>query len=103
MANTTSRLNSGATWSTRCESVRVPQLEVTAPGVVPVPVEVEQDVETAVEAQPRMAVEVGVDPQVAAGLDRVQAAALEVGVDDQPRDAGQGSPGSRGTPPSCTG
>ena len=69
--------------------VAVPQLEVALPRVVPLGVEVVEDVEAPVEAEHRVLVEVGVDVEEPAGLDPVEAAAAEVGVGDEPGDPGE--------------
>src|SRR4030095_7441206 len=49
--------------------VGIPQLEVAAPGRIPVAIEVEQQVEPAVKLESRMIIEVGVDLKVAARPD----------------------------------
>ena len=67
----------------------VPQLEVAAPLVLPVAVEVEQRVEAAVDVQPVVDVEVGVDLQEAAPFDLVESTAEVVGVGEEPVDPGQ--------------
>ena len=62
---------------------RVPQFELTAPLRPPVVIQVHEYVDSAVEAEVRVLVEVGVNVEVAAGHDLVQAAAAVVRVGDQ--------------------
>jgi hypothetical protein len=69
----------------------IPQLEIAAPGRVPGPRQVVQHRDRAIEVARAVAVEVGVEREVAAGQGRQEAGAGEVRVGDQPAAPGQRS------------
>src|SRR5689334_21262406 len=69
--------------------VLVPQLQRAAVVVIPILVEVDQQVEPPLQAKAFMDVEVGMDPKVPAALRFVQPAAFEMGVGDETLDAGK--------------
>src|SRR5204863_1088317 len=69
--------------------IAIPQLELPAPLVAPVLVDVDQHVQTPIDLQLRMDVEVGVNLQESPGLDLMQTAAAEIGIGNQPVAAGQ--------------
>ncbi len=69
--------------------VAIPQLEVAAPLLLPLPVQIDEKVQAPVELQFRMDVEVGVHLQESARLDLMETAAPEVGIGDEAVDAGE--------------
>ena len=67
----------------------VPQLELPVVTLLPVTVQVEEQVESSVELETMVPAEVRVDFEVAASRDLVQASALEMRIRDEDLDAGQ--------------
>src|SRR5215203_2023812 len=69
--------------------VPVPQLQMAAVLLLPILVQVDQQVQTAVQLEQRVPVEIHVDFQEAAGLDLVRPGPAVVRIGDQPFDAGE--------------
>src|SRR5690348_11864098 len=69
--------------------VRAPEFDGTVPVVLPVPVEINEQVQPPVHRQATMPVEIGVDLQIPAAANGVDAAAAQLGVGLQAFDPGE--------------
>src|SRR5271170_622785 len=69
--------------------VLVPELEVASVFLFPILVQVDQDIDAAVELELGMQVVIGVDRKLATGLDLMQSAAYEIGIGDDTLNAGE--------------
>jgi hypothetical protein len=66
--------------------VALPKLQLAPPLGAPTLIEVEQQVEAAVQSQPAMPVEVGMNLEIAAAGDLMETAAFKAGIGDESRN-----------------
>src|SRR6188474_2394083 len=67
----------------------IPELQLAAPGGIPVLIEIQQKIEPPPEVQTGMQIEVRVDAEGAFATDLVQTAAADMRIGNQSLDAGQ--------------